>query len=490
MRRPFDPQLRLDHPGIETVPLDTSCRDGIVPILRALQHIYGDPTLRESILHLVAQDVNAETESDQGRPGLDYWSILVLAAVRQGCDLTYDRLHDLAGNHLTLRRIMGIGDWPALDDGPIRWTRIRDNVCRVQPKTIDAISHLIVGEGHRLDPTAAERVRGDTFVVQANIHYPTDSSLIGDGLRKIIDIAAELSGPLDVSGWRQHKHLKKKLRRLVRSVDRACASSASNTKAAQRNAYSALYDFADTILERALDLHEAAMMHFDNKAVAPLAADLTLYLAATDQVRGYSVRRVLHGEKISKAEKLFSMFEMHVQLIHRGKRPDPIEYGHLVFVIEDAAGFICHHEVMAPGALDQDVVIDAMKALQERLGGRIREASFDRGFHTPENQIELAKIIEHPCLAAKGVKKGAEQHRTASVEFRAARQRHPGVESAIHGLGAGAGLSRCRDRTKPGYDRYVSLAVLGRNLWVLGKLLLAREAPDSPAAYSERKRAG
>src|SRR5688500_20373723 len=103
MRRPFDPQRRLDCPGVTDVRLNTDCRDEIIPILRALQHIYGRPELRDELLDAVAHDVNATTRADQGRPGMDYWSILVLGAVRLGCGLNYHRLQDPADDHRSLR---------------------------------------------------------------------------------------------------------------------------------------------------------------------------------------------------------------------------------------------------------------------------------------------------------------------------------------------------------------------------------------------------
>ena len=88
-----------------------------------------------------------------------------------------------------------------------------------------------------------------------------------------------------------------------------------------------------------------------------------------------------------------------------------------------------------------------------------------------------------------GAKQAAQQERTATVEFRQARQLHPGIESAIGALQSGNGLERCRDRTERGFARYLGLGVLGRNLHVLGKLLIARESPNCQAAYSRRQRA-
>jgi hypothetical protein len=149
---------------------------------------------------------------------------------------------------------------------------------------------------------------------------------------------------------------------------------------------------------------------------------------------------------------------------------------------------VCHYEVLGKGVLDQEVVIPVMRKLQKRLGGKIKRASFDRGFHTPANQQQLAEIVAHPCLASKGKDKGRKQQEEGTVEFREGRQSHPGVESAINALQSGNGLERCRDRGTRGYERYVALGILGRNLHTLGKLLLAQDAATCAAAKSKRKR--
>jgi transposase, IS5 family len=205
MRIPFDPQLRLDCTPVLDVRLNTSCRDEIIPILKALQHVYAQPELRDALLEAVAQDVNGISSADRGRTGMPYWSILVLGAVRLGCNLNYDRLQNLAEEHRSLRLIMGIGGW--CDDPKFDWRCLQDNISLLSPETIERLNHLIVAEGHRLVPTAAETVRCDSFVVATDIHYPTDSSLIGDGLRTIVPTARRLAGLLGQSGWRQHRHL-------------------------------------------------------------------------------------------------------------------------------------------------------------------------------------------------------------------------------------------------------------------------------------------
>jgi hypothetical protein len=196
---------------------------------------------------------------------------------------------------------------------------------------------------------------------------------------------------------------------------------------------------------------------------------------------------VLQGENVPNNEKLFSVFETHTQLYKRGKAAEPVQFGRQVLIYEDGAGFITHAYLMPRDADDRGVVVKQTRVLQHRLGGRIRQASFDRGFHSPENQRELAEIVAHPCLPMPGANQARQQKAEATVEFRQARQRHPGIESAINALQAGNGLARCRDRSERGFSRYIQLAVLGRNLHVLGKILLAREDAQCNAAQSRRK---
>ena len=106
-------------------------------------------------------------------------------------------------------------------------------------------------------------------------------------------------------------------------------------------------------------------------------------------------------------------------MIKRGKEPNPIQFGHNVLVIEDAVGFICHYEVVESGMLDQDLVVPVMKKLQQRFHGKIKRASFDWGFHTPENQEELAEIVGQP-VSKKGEERGRQQQEEATLGFRQA----------------------------------------------------------------------
>jgi hypothetical protein len=493
------PEGRLDCLPIAEVKLNLDCRDEIIPILRALQELYQNVPLRQELLRLVGADVNETTSRKRGRRGLNYWEVTVLAAVRLGCNLDYDKLQDLAENHRRLRQIMGIGDWD-MEEVDFDWRRLQDNVIKLRPATVKKINELVVKAGHELKPKAIASLRGDTFVAETNIHYPTESSLIGDGLRKIVTLAAELATEHGMSGWRQYEHLLQKVRTLVREIGRASRAKNQGTERLKAG-YKTLLALAEELRARACALLRA--LAFPVNQAAPTVAELRRaatpatrekllwhYLALTEKVCDNARRRVLEGERLTNDEKIFSVFEPHTELIKRGKQPNPIQFGHNVLIIEDAVGFVVEYQVVEAGVLDQDLVVPVMRKLQKRFNGKIRSASFDRAFHTPENQQALAEIVRTPCIACKGAAKGRRQQKEGTVAFRKARQRHPGIESAIGAAQSGNGLKRCRDRSKPGYDRYVALGILGRNLQTLGKLLLAQDEADCQAAQSKRKEAG
>ena len=283
MRKAFSKQQRLDCRGVLSVELNLNCRDEIVPILRALQHIYQDAKLRKQILDLIAQDVNQDASPDLGRQGMDYWQLLVLAAVRLGCNFDFDKLQDLAENHLALRHIMGLGDWR--QDADFGWRRIRDNICLLKPATIEKISHAIVAAGHRLEPQAAEQMRADFFVVETNIHWPSESSLIRDGIRKILELCVLIDTVLNVGGWRQADHLLKQIKKLARNIDRIASRKGSGYQERLKREYTRLLERSGKIMERAKRLLLAAEAGKQPALTAQALKELREFLDRTEQVR-------------------------------------------------------------------------------------------------------------------------------------------------------------------------------------------------------------
>lgn len=487
MRKPYQRQCRFDLSPIANVPLNLACRDEIIPILLGLQHLYTNAELCGKVVRLVAGDLNENSRRDVGRPGMDDWHVVVLAAVRLGCNFDYDKLQDQVANHRALRGIMGFGDWEDSDEFTYR--RIRDTLCLIKPSTLSKINDLVVQAGHAIVPEAAASVRADSFVVETNIHYPTESALMYDGVRKFVPLCVEVASCLDIEGWRQAEYLVKRIKKLNQNIGRIAASQNPRKKDALRSYYENLISRVNQLVERAAELVKAAQGELVSPGIIRQVAAIEQWIGLTQQVCDTARRRVLLGEKVENCDKLFSLFETHTQLYRRGKAGQLNQFGRLVLVYEDAAGFISHYHLMDRDATDPDVVVEQTKQAQAKHRGQIETASFDRGFHSDENKAALQEIVDDVCLPPRHPSQYAEQLKQGTVKFHQTRLRHSGVESAIGAMQRGNGLKRCRDRSELGFERYLGLAVLGRNIQTLGKLLLAEHHAHTASAQSRRKAA-
>lgn len=487
MRKTHSPQLRMDCVAIEKVALNFESRDEIVPVLAGLQHLYSQIELRTEVLKLIGWDVNENTRDDTGREGFSYWQILVLGVVRLGCNLNYDKLQDLCENHRALRGILGVGDW---EETSFNWRRLRDTLCLLKPATLEKINERVVSHGQMLHGKARTRVRADSFVCETNIHYPTESGLIWDGMKKLIPLGCQLAQSLEITGWRQAKSQLKKIKQEAREIARLSASKSPKVKKGIYPAYGVLLNRVGLVLDRVRSLQKAS----SNAKLSPVQekwlSQINRFYEPTSQVVSTAYRRTQLGETVPNEDKLFSIFEPHTQLYRRGKAGQPNQFGRLVMLYEDNAGFISHYYLMGRDELDADVVVEQTKIAQQKHGGEIEDASFDRGYFSQANQSALEAMVAHPCLPPSHRNQYAHWLKESSVRIHRSRKHHSGIESAIGAFQSGNGMKRCRDRSEQGLERYLGWAVMGRNVQVLGKLLIAEVETKSLAALTKRKKPG
>jgi hypothetical protein len=173
-----------------------------------------------------------------------------------------------------------------------------------------------------------------------------------------------------------------------------------------------------------------------------------------DQIR----RRVLEGETIPHAEKVFSLFQPHTEWISKGKAGVPVELGLRVCIVEDQYRFILHHQVMEK-TTDDAIAVSIMTETVQRFS-RIQSISMDKGFHSPDNQTQLKALIPQVVLPKKGKLSVLDRERQTDPEFIRLRRQHSAVESAINALEQ-HGLDICPDHGIAGFKRYVAMAVAG-----------------------------
>jgi hypothetical protein len=485
-RMPF--QVIFGQTTIEQLVLDSRSRDDIPALLAGLQAVYLNLELRKRILSLLEECIGKDASLEHGRPGMDLWRILVLGVLRLGAELDYDRLHELANKHADIRVMLMTGGW----EGE-QWSleTIKDNVRLLTPEVLEKISQVVVQEGHQLVKKKGEedlelKGRCDSFVVETDVHYPTDITLLLDALRVVIRLMIRISGFEPITGWRQGNHLQKKLKKLVREIGRLKKLIRESKKgrepkdpkrAEQKRKelerkeaevlrlYREVLKLAQGIVKRAENDLKLCKPH-------PNVEKAEEFLGHAKRQIDQTRRRVLEGETIPQEEKVYSVFEPHTEWISKGKAGVPQELGVMVSILEDQHGFVLHHRVMQKQA-DVDVAVPIVREAKNRFPN-LKSCSFDKGFHSPENKAELGKILDEVILPKKGKLNEEQLEEEMSESFVKARNRHSAVESGINCL-EHHGLDRCPDHGIDGFKRYVALAVLSKNIHQLGRLILSKE---------------
>ena len=188
MRDVINSQLQFGAVDISQIEFNPKSRDDIPRLLRGLQYIYITPKLRDAIFALLQEEIAPKINKSNGRPGMELWKILVLATLRLDLNCDYDRVLELANHHDTLRKMLGHSD--IFDKSEYQMQTIKDNVSLLNAELLEKINTLIVNVGQDLITKKSDALelhgRCDSFVVESNVHYPTDSNLLLDAMRKTL----------------------------------------------------------------------------------------------------------------------------------------------------------------------------------------------------------------------------------------------------------------------------------------------------------------
>lgn len=469
-------QSSFGQVDIAQIDLNARSRDDIPAILKGLQYIYVTPDVRDKVFTLLETSLGGDVRKDTGRPGMELWKVFVLATLKLGLGCDYDRLEELANQHNTLRQMLGHSGW----DDPSRYAlqTLIDNVSKLTPEVLVEVNQVVVEAGHELIKKGhcglTLKGRCDSFVVETDVHYPTDTNLLWDALRKLITQAGRSCEAFGISGWRQYEYNIKQVKRLFRRTQKIRYSNSKDAEKRQaKNAevaaiYRGYLDSARYYVEKGKQARAALEARGEIVAVMLLSPWIVDAERQIDQIN----RRVLQGEVIGHEEKVFSLFEPHTEWVSKGKAGVPVELGVRVCVLEDQHQFILHHQVMWQ-TTDDKVAVSMVAQARERYP-ELSQCSFDKGFYTPANQRDLSELLDHVVLPKKGHLSTADKARETSDLFRTARHQHSAVESCINNLEQ-RGLDRCRSHGKYGFERHVALSIVATNLHRIGLILQRAE---------------
>jgi len=484
MRKTYNSQMKLGEILIKDVKINLESRDEIPKILMGLKHIYINKTLRDKIFRILEKAIPDAINPNTGRPGMYLWTILVLGVIRLNCNWDYDKLQEIANNHKIVRQMLGHGllmNEYETDDGifyPL--TTIKDNVPLLTREILDEINIVVVEAGHEILGESDTDLKGrcDSFVVETDVHFPTDANLAWDAIRTAIRIVAMLCSFLGIQEWRQYSYHLSKIKGLYLRIQRLRRSTSKNQeKKDERNVYiSNCYQEYIDLLEDYVRRIKVTIEIIRNMGLDVLTEikiqEIEYYISHTERQIEQMRRRAIEGETIPHDEKIFSVFEEHTEWISKGKAGVPVELGLRVCVLEDQHGFILNHKVMEKQT-DDKVALPIVEEAKEKFPN-LTSCSFDKGFYTPENREKLGMILDGVILPKKGKLTGKNLEIERTDEFIEGRKQHSAIESAINAL-ENHGLDRCPDHGLEGFKRYVSLGVLARNIQILGNIVQTKE---------------
>jgi IS5 family transposase len=479
MRHLFQAEPDLQITPIEKIRLPLRSRDELPPILAGLQWLWMHPTLKAEIFTLLEAKILAGKKAT-GRLGMDLWQILVLGVVRLGLDADWDRLEDLANHHTLIRQMLGVPATPWGQEAKVFGHQtLRDNVALLDDALLRQINARIAAAGREVfakkggAPLAALEVKVDTYVLETEVHFPTDLNLLWDAGRKCVALIVKYRDRLGYAlpGWRKAKEWRRQLKHCERITSQIVYRGGPNKEARVKRA---VRDYLTVGGELSAKVHASLLDLCDQPADTAHWEGLEYFHRMLDKHLDLVRRRLLQEETIPAHEKVFSLFEPHTEWIQKGKQRPNVELGHRLLIATDQHQLIQDYDVPV-GEADVDQSIPVADRLLGRYGaGSLASLSFDKGFTRREDRELLSLYVPTVVMPKRGKKNGAELERESEKKFVALRQQHSAVESEINSL-EHHGLNRCLDVGLPGYLRYVGYGVMSYNLHMIGRELLARE---------------
>ena len=421
---------------------------------RAISQVLDD---NPEILSTVHKDLAKLSQGRSGGRKGDYTSENILRA------LVVQHLEGLPFRDVVIR----IGGEPFLQDFlRLRKRAVMDftflNKCflAVRPDTWRQVNELLGKYGVAEEMVSPNVIRTDTTVVEANIHYPTDASLLWDAWRvasRLLGRAREIA-PRSVP----HRFHDRKVKRLFLYVTRYVPSKSEARQRQVKAEFRTLIERTAWIVAIAGEFVTQAAMQGDDDLRA-LALELRAYLPAMQKVVAIARRAQLAGETVPAADRVFSLFERHTELIKRGRREKPVEFGHKVLLCQTVEKFITDYEVYEKQLPDCELTEAVIVRHEKLFGDKPAVLAADKGFCPAATKFaELAEQVDTLAIPRR-MQDFVDKVLKHWQAFRA------GIEGTISGLKRAFRLIRCFFRGFRGFSAAVGLGVFCHNLIVLAE---------------------
>ena len=477
MRKRFDLQLRIGQTPISEINISPKSKNPMDQLIASLKEIYCNKEYNDKIFSIIEAYLPA-VDTKNGRPGMNLWTVFVLSQVRLCLGTSYDMLHHHANNDRLLRQLLGIEDVFGVEPFTFEYQNIYDNVSKLSDSMLAELNDVIVDFGHRevfkKKETTALRLKTDSFVVESNVHFPTDYNLLWDCGRKCLDtVNYFLKKYPHLEGWRKIKNWRSELKGLMRTVGRISSGGGKNKSEKLQNATESYLE-KNRLLLRKLLSEKDNLPFFDEKDLVQHCV-LEYYIRMLVKHIDLVDRRILQGETIPHPEKMMSIFETYTEWVNKGKFHPSIELGKKLSITTDQFDLILYHKVM-DNEQDRDIIVEIADKMLSKYK-QIASMSFDKGHWSAENKALLE--LEIPCVVLPKLGKcsGLEKEIEESRMFKHLKNKHSAIESNINEL-EHRGLNRCPDRSYFHFKTYIALGICAYNLKKIGKKILENQLQE------------
>jgi IS5 family transposase len=443
--------------------------------MRHVDKVLEDPLLLK-LVHdaLASRWTNSLTRGRKGTPVEVVIRLLVLKHMR---NWSYAALEREVRSNLVYRQFTRVGSAKVPDAKTLGRLGIA-----LGPEVIEQIHQRVVAIAQEKKVISGRRMRVDTTVVETNIHYPTDASLLGDGVRVLIRTMKQITKLAGTAGAKLRDRARSTHRCLIQ-IGRASRSRAEQGQERMRQCYGRLMAITGRVVGQAKRFaaeiaqgikHGAGLVQ--QAALEVDRAYLETMIPRVQQVLRQTRERIDHGNTHA-AGKIVSLFEPHTEIIRKGKAGKPTEFGKMVKIQEAEEQIVTHYEVYEQRPSDSDLLIPALDIHEQQFGKVPRLVTADAGFFSARNEAAAyergVKRVAIPNLSTKSAERRA-LHRKRW--FRNAQKWRTGCEGRISLLKRRHGLNRCRYKGPSGISRWVGLGVIADCLINIARVM------NSPAS--------
>jgi IS5 family transposase len=351
------------------------------------------------------------------------------------------------------------------------------------PQVLKQIHERMVKIARDKSIAAGRRMRVDTTVVETDIHHPTDSTLLGDGVRVLTRIMRTITKIAGAIGTKLRDRSRGVKFRLL-EIGRVTRAKGSIDQDKLKRRYGQLLDATSRVVGQAkrfcVEISQGvkrATSVLKQLALEGLRQELDEMTSRVRQVMKQTRARIFRGNTRSEG-KLLSLFEPSTEVIRKGKAGKPNEFGKMVKLQEAENQIITDYEVYARRPYDSDLLVAAIETHQALLGRAPRLVAADAAFYSAKNEAAAkAKGVKRVCIPNRSTKSPERKREQRKRWFRNGQKWRTGCEGRISVVKRRHGLDRCRYKGYVGMNRWVGLGVIADNVINIGRALEKQALP-------------